>query len=101
MHGGSGAEFLATMFRRIRSSMASQNAELALECKRLSESCLYTSTALFIWLRFVRITKAVFVIVPLALGSIAGWQLLKESGAPTARVFTSVCAFLAGLLPTV
>jgi len=83
------------------SIMASKNTELALECKRLSESCLYTSTALFIWLRCLRTTRIVFVVVPLALGSIAGWQLLKESPVQSARLLTSICAFLAGLLPTV
>jgi hypothetical protein len=81
--------------------MASKSAALAIECKRLSESCLYTSTALFIWLRCLRVTRIAFIVVPLALGSIAGWQLLKQTPVPIARLFTSVCAFLAGLLPTV
>jgi hypothetical protein len=31
--------------------MPSKSVELALECQRLSEGCLYTSTSLFIWLR--------------------------------------------------
>lgn len=79
--------------------MTSKTTELALECKRQSESCLYTSTALFIWLRFMRGMRIVFLIVPLVLGSLAGWQLLKQVDA--AKLFTSVCAFLAGLLPTV
>jgi hypothetical protein len=81
--------------------MASKNSELALECKRQSESCLYTSTSLFIWLRFLRITKAVFIVVPLVLGSIAGWQVLRETHAPWVKALTSIAAFLAGLLPTV
>ena len=33
--------------------------------------------------------------------SVAGWQLLKESPAPSARLLISISAFLAGLLPTI
>jgi hypothetical protein len=81
--------------------MVSKNSELALECKRLSESCLYTSTALFIWLRWVRAVKVSFIVVPLMLGSLATWNVLTALDLKSAKVFTSVCAFLAGLLPTV
>lgn len=81
--------------------MTTKNAELALECKRQSESCLYTSTALFIWLRWLRALKVVFLIVPLVLGSLASWQALKQSDFQSVKLFTSLCAFLAGLLPTV
>src|SRR5438045_3265633 len=81
--------------------MTSKNAELALECKRQQESCLFTSTALFIWLRHMRILRVLFLIVPLILGSLAGWQLLKQSHLESAKLITSICAFLAGLLPTI
>ena len=81
--------------------MASKNAELALECKRLSESCLYTSTTFFIWLQCVRGVKIVFIVVPLMLGSFATWDILTGSDLKSVKVFTSICAFLAGLLPTI
>jgi hypothetical protein len=81
--------------------MASKNAALALECKRQSESCLYTSTSLFIWLRFLRVLKTVFIVVPLVLGAVAGWQVLEHVDSPRIKIFTSIAAFLAGLLPTV
>src|SRR5262245_11467809 len=80
---------------------SSKNAELALECKRLSESCLYTSTTFYIWLRILKRVRLVFIIAPLALGSLAGWNLLTKSDLQSAKIFTAVCAFLAGLLPTV
>src|SRR6267154_1729057 len=81
--------------------MASKNMELAVECKRLSESCLYTSTALFIWLRWVRCAKIVFIVVPLMLGSLATWDILTGVDLKSVKVFTAVCAFLEGLLPTI
>jgi hypothetical protein len=81
--------------------MASKNSGLALECKRQSESCLYTSTSLFIWLRFLRVLKAVFIVVPLVLGAVAGWQMLRQIDSLWIRGFTSAAALLAGLLPTV
>jgi len=81
--------------------MASKNAELALECKRLSESCLYSSTSLFIWLRFARVIKIVFIVAPLVLGSLATWKLLTGNDLAGVKAFTAVCAFLAGLLPSI
>ena len=32
---------------------------------------------MIIWLRFLRSIKVVFIVVPLLLGSLAGWELLK------------------------
>src|SRR4051794_15219341 len=81
--------------------MSAKNVNLALECKRQSESCLYTSTSLFIWLRFLRAVKAAFIVLPLVFGSVAGWRLLNASTAPTWRVIASIAAFLAGLFPAI
>lgn len=81
--------------------MGAKNLQLALECKRQAENCLYSSTSLFIWLRFVRIVKSAFIVVSLVLGAIAGWQVLKHSQSYYVTALTSVAAFLAGLLPTV
>src|SRR5947209_10480170 len=81
--------------------MASKSMELAMECKRLSESCLYTSTSLFIWLRFTRYVKLAFIVAPLVLGSLASWKLLTGYNLEGVKVFTALCAFLAGLLPSI
>ena len=79
----------------------SKSVELAQECKRQSENCLYTSTSFHIWLRFLRILKVLFVIVPLILGSLAGWKLLTTSDLQAVKLLTACSAFLAGLLPTI
>jgi hypothetical protein len=80
--------------------MASKSTELALECKRLAESCLYTSTSFFIWLRFTRWVKIFFIAAPLVLGSLASWKLLVGYDLAEVKVFTAICSFLAGLLPS-
>ena len=79
--------------------MASKQKELALECKRQYESCLYTSTSLFIWLRCLRMLRIAFVVLPLTLGSIGTWKLLTTSNLESAKILVSVCSFVAGLLP--
>lgn len=81
--------------------MTIASKQLAIEAKRMSESCLYTSTTMFIWLRILRAIKVVSVVLPLALGSIAGWSLLTTSELPEAKVALAVVSFLAGLFPTI
>lgn len=75
--------------------------QLALECMRRSESCLYTSTSFFGWIRFLRWMKVLFAIVPLILGSLAGWNILVSSSINSIQYFTAISSFLAGLLPSV
>ena len=81
--------------------MASKSVELARECKRLSESCLYTSTSFFIWLRVLRTVKTIFIIVPLVLGAVAGGKLLIGGRPETQQTAIAVCAFIAGVLPSI
>ncbi|MGA7764917.1 MAG: hypothetical protein WCA27_01705 [Candidatus Sulfotelmatobacter sp.] len=45
--------------------------------------------------------KIFFIVAPLILGSMAGWKLLTGYDLAAVRIFTAVCAFLAGLLPSV
>src|SRR5689334_14887780 len=75
--------------------------QLIQECKRQTESCLYTSTALFIWLRTLRLLKVIFIVLPLVLGSVASGKLLLTADPENAKAFSAICAFLAGLLPSV
>ncbi len=75
--------------------------QLIQECRRQSEGCLYTSTSLFIWLRTLRYLKVCFIVAPLILGSLASGKLLLSFGAESTKVFAAVCAFLAGLLPSI
>jgi hypothetical protein len=69
------------------------------ECKREEESCLYTSTALFEWLKSLRWWRVGFVVAPIILGAVATWPLLtKQSGY---EWVTGTCALLAGFFPAV
>lgn len=81
--------------------MATKSAELALECKRQSESCLYTSTTLFIWLKFLKAVRLFFIVIPLVAGALAGWNVLTRIDHEEIKLFTALCAFVAGLMPTV
>jgi hypothetical protein len=69
------------------------------ECKRLEESCLYTSTTLFEWLKRLRLWKGVFVVAPIVLGAVAAWPILKQRTGY--EWLTGVCALLAGIAPAV
>lgn len=80
--------------------MNEKAADLVKECERQSENCLYTSTSLFIWLRILRYLKVFFVLAPLVLGSLASWKLLTGSTLESVKGLTSICSFLAGLLPS-
>lgn len=70
------------------------------QCAEQRERCTYTSTALFIWLRILRKARIVFIIVPIILGSAAGWDLL-QGNASSFKTVTAVFAFMAGLIPAV
>lgn len=69
------------------------------ECKRQEESCLYTSTALFEWLKGLRTWRVVFVVGPIILGGVATWPLLKQQ--PGYEWVTGACALLAGIAPAI
>jgi hypothetical protein len=69
------------------------------ECQRQEESCAYTSTTFFEWLKSLRRWRAVFVVAPIVLGAVATWPLLtRETGY---EWITSTCALLAGVTPAV
>ena len=66
------------------------------ECRRLEESCLWTSTTLFIWLRCVRRQRQFFVAAPIIIGGLAGLSVLKEW---TPDWVIALLAFVASLFP--
>jgi hypothetical protein len=76
-----------------------QSAALKRECLRQAESCLYTSTTFYNWLRSVRRWRRVFVIAPVILGAIAGWSVLDEPKNEVFTLITAICAFGAGIFP--
>ena len=68
---------------------------IADECRRQEESCLYTSTALFEWVKFLRVWKVGFVITPIVLAGIAtGFpaQLRPDYG-----WIAAICTMFAGI----
>lgn len=69
------------------------------ECKRQEESCLYTSTALFEWLKRLRVQKIYLVVAPIILGGIATWPLLAKQD--EYKWVTGLCALLAGFTPAI
>ena len=71
-------------------------SEIHAECRRQIESCLYTSTTLYIWLRTVRLTRVVFVLAPLILSGVAALGLTKFNFPTYAIVGLT---FLASLFP--
>jgi hypothetical protein len=77
--------------------MDEQTQALVAECKREEESCLWTSTVLYEWHKSLRWQRGVFVVAPIVLGGIAGWQVIAKS----AEWFAGLCALLAGLFPAI
>ncbi|TAK71977.1 MAG: hypothetical protein EPO19_03335 [Betaproteobacteria bacterium] len=71
------------------------------ECKRQEDSCLHTSTSLFIWLRVLRYLHAASIVLPLILSGIAGWKMLGTVDSDAIRWTAGTCALLAGLIPSV
>ena len=69
---------------------------IAEEARRQEESCLYTSTSLYLWLRRVRLQKQLFVIVPIILGAVAGFSAFKEH---VPAVLVATLTLVAGLFP--
>jgi hypothetical protein len=76
-------------------------AEFIAECRRQEESCLYTSTTLYHWLRSIRFWRSTFIAAPIILGSIGSWALLKGVQTPLATWFTAACSLLAGMFPAI
>lgn len=81
--------------------MTTKTIELARECQRLAESCLYTSTTFFIWIRRRRAIRTVFIVVPLFLGGLASWQLLTDAKTEWVRIVLGVATFIAGVMPSI
>lgn len=75
--------------------------ELVAECRREEESCLYSSTIFYIWLRRSRFWRRAFLVAPIVLGALATWSVLDQPDALWLKWLTASFALLAGLLPAV
>lgn len=71
------------------------------ECQRQVENCLYTSTSLYIWIKWLRGLRAVMTVAGLLLGSLATWKVLTDSPDGWSKAAVAVFAFAAGFIPTV
>jgi hypothetical protein len=72
--------------------------EIAKEALRQSESCLWTSTMLFTWLRLVRLQHKAVILLPIVLTGLAGFSYVKE-WVPAWGV--ALIAFLSTLIPSI
>jgi hypothetical protein len=79
--------------------MDERTQNLINECRRQEESCLYTSTALFEWLKRLRLRKVFLIVVPIILGGVATWPLLAKQD--EYKWVTGACALLAGFAPAI
>jgi hypothetical protein len=63
--------------------MAGGDPQAALidECNRQSETCAYTATTFIIWLRVLRRTRLIFVVLPILCGAFAAWKVMADSAA--------------------
>lgn len=73
--------------------------EIINECKRQQESCNYTSTALYSWLKEVRVYRVAFITLPIIFGAIASAKILLKE--PEFDWVTATAALLAGLFPAI
>jgi hypothetical protein len=81
--------------------MATKSVELAKECKRQYENCLYTAVSLHIWLRWLRSLKVFFAVAPIICGSLGSWKILTDSTSSTMKALGAIGSFLGGLLSTI
>ena len=66
------------------------------ECERQEESCLYTSTALFEWLKDLRLWRTAFIGLPILCAAVATSALLKHW-----PWVTGIATLVAGVLPAI
>lgn len=71
---------------------------IATECMRQSESALYTSTAMYIWLREARWVNRFFIVTPVVLAAIAGLTFFQ---APENAGWAALLALMSGLFPAI
>ena len=74
-------------------------ARLIAECRREEENCLYTSTAFFIWLRWLKAFRTVLWVGAAVGSGLAASHILR--GDPAYRVTMALAALAGILLPAV
>jgi len=79
--------------------MEQRTKEIVTECRRQEESCLYTSTALFQWVKEVKLYRMLFITAPIVLGSVASARIFLKD--PDYDWMIAICSLLAGLFPAI
>jgi hypothetical protein len=74
-------------------------ARLIAECRREEENCLYTSTAFFIWLRWLKAFRAALWVGAAVGGGVAASHILR--GDPAFKVTMAFAALTGVLLPAI
>ena len=82
-----------------RAMMDERTQNLTDECRRQEESCFYTSTSLYEWLKALRFWRVVFIVLPIVLGGAATWPLLSKQA--DLKWLSGLFALLAGIMPAV
>lgn len=74
--------------------MLDTKSELIRECARQAESCLYTSTSMYLWLKSIRFWSRFMIVASILIGGFAGLAVLRESFPPwVAAVLTLIAGF--------
>jgi len=69
------------------------------ECQRQVETCLYTSTMCFEWVKSLKRWRAFFVVAPIVLGVLGAWPVLSKSH--QFGVVAAACTLAAGAFPAI
>jgi hypothetical protein len=93
------AEDFRTTDPAVRVVSDARVAEMIAECKRQEESCHYTSTMLFEWLKALRRWRISFVVLPIVFSAIATSSLLADE--KKYAILTGVLALAAGVIPAI
>jgi hypothetical protein len=76
--------------------MTPQTQAIVQECQNQEESCLYTSTSLFIWLRRARWYNRILNFIQIVVGVAGSAAALKQY-----PIFAAFAALLSGVLPSI
>jgi len=71
------------------------------ECKRQEESCLYTSTTFYEWLKRLYFYRQAFIVIEIVLGGISFYACPLLTQCAQWSWVSSFCGLLAGVLPAI
>lgn len=75
--------------------------EIKSECYRQYESCVYTASNMYIWMKWAQAGRAAFIIIPIIIGGLASSQVLINWFSDDHHVVASFLALVAGFFPAI